>query len=174
MSQTIRVEIRPERSLKFPAICVHCGQPATEKMKIVKRIGTVTRLIDVPLCSACHQNVSRQSWAEERWLRVGRLGTLVIAAIVVIVGYFLQPAEFPVWLRLLSSAIFATLVALGLRGIYRQRSAEVAHTEKKEIQKSAKMTNFSWRVTTFSFRRDDFTNRFIELNEEKLVPEKAN
>jgi hypothetical protein len=170
MSTTIRVKVRPDHRLKFPAICAHCGQPADENMKIFKRRGTITRMIHIPLCGDCHQMVSRKSWVEERWLRLGKVLTIGVAIAVLVAGNFLLPAFFPGWLRLISAVILSLLLALGLRGVYRQRSAELALPEKKEILGSARMTKFSWRVTTFVFSRSDFAKRFSELNKEKLMP----
>ncbi len=169
----VRVKVRPEHRLKFPSFCAHCGQPAIEYMKIAKRKGTTTRLIKIPICSDCFQAVSRKTWAEERWLRLGKAVTIVVAIAILATGYVLLPAEFPGWFRLASAAILSLLIALGLRGIYKQRSADMAHPDKKAILGSAKMMNFSWRVTTFFFSRMDFTERFIELNKEKLMPGEA-
>jgi len=169
----VRVKVRPEHHLKFPAICAHCGQPATENMKIAKRKGTTTRLIKIPICSDCFQTVSRKTWAEERWLRLGKVVTIAVGIATLVAVYFLLPTEFPGWFSLASAAILSLLIALGLRGIYKQRSADMAHPEKKAILRSAKMLNFSWRVTTFVFSRNDFSERFSELNKEKLMPGKA-
>ena len=133
MSQSVRVKIRPENSLKFPAICVHCGQPAGERMRISKRKRSITRLIEVPVCTNCYQEINRRSWAEERWQRIGLLVTGATGTAVLALSFFLLPSELPVWLRLLASIILAGLVALGLRGIIKQRSAEMARPEKKAI-----------------------------------------
>ena len=169
MSQSVRVKIRPENSLKFPAICVHCGQPAGERMRISKRKRSITRLIEVPVCTNCYQEINRRSWAEERWQRIGLLVTGVTGTAVLALSFFLLPAELPVWLRLLAGIILAGLVALGLRGIIKQRSAEMARSEKKAILGAVRMVNFSWRATTFHFSREDFSEKFIKLNEQQLM-----
>lgn len=166
----IRVKVRPDHRLKFPAICAHCGRSATQDLKIAKRKGTTTRLIKIPICIECYQTVSRKTWAEERWLRLGKVATISVAILIMVAGYFLLPTEFPGWFRLISTAILSLLIALALRGIYRQRSADMVHPEKKAILASAKILNFSWRVTTFFFSRMDFAERFTELNEDKLMP----
>ena len=169
MSQSVRVKIRPENSLKFPRICVHCGQPAVERMRISKRKRSVTRLIEVPVCNDCYQEINRRSWAEERWQRIGLLVTGTVAVAVLALSFFLLPSELPVWLRLLAGIILAGLVALGLRGIIKQRSAEMARPEKKAILEAVRMVNFSWRATTFQFRRADFSEEFTKLNEQQLM-----
>jgi hypothetical protein len=169
MSQSVRVKIRPDNNLKFPGICVHCGQPAGERMTISKRKGSVTRLIEVPVCIDCFQEFNRRSWAEERWQRIGLLVTGATAIAVLALGFILLPSALPVWLRLLAGIILAGLVSLGLRGIFMQRSAEVARPEKKTVLEAAKMVNFSWRATTFHFSREDFSEQFSRLNEQQLM-----
>ena len=169
MSQSVRVKIRPENNLKFPGICVHCGKPAGERMTISKRMRSLTRLIEVPVCNACFQEINRRSWAEERWQRIGLLVTWATAVAVLALGFFLLPSVLPVWLRLLAGIILAGLVALGLRGIFKQRSAEVARPEKIAILEAAQMVNFSWRATTFHFSREDFSEQFSKLNEQQLM-----
>lgn len=169
----VRVKVRPEQRLRFPVICAHCGRAATENMKIGKRKGTTTRLIKIPVCSECYQTVTRKSWAEERWIRLGKVATIGVAFVILVTGFFLLPAEFPGWFRFSSAAILSLLIASGLRGIYLQRSAEMAHREKKAILRSAKITDFSWRITTFFFSRDDFSEHFTDLNQEKIMPGEA-
>ena len=169
MSQSVRVKIRPENNLKIPGICVHCGQPAVERMRISKRKRSITRLIDMPVCNDCYQEINRFSWAEERWQRIGLLVTGVAVVLVLALSFFLLPSEFPVWLRLLAGAIFAGLFGFGLRGIFRQRTTEVARPEKKAILEAVKIDSFSWRATTFHFRREDFSEQFRKLNEQQLM-----
>jgi hypothetical protein len=169
MSQSVRVKIRPENNLKFPGMCVHCGQPAGERMRISKRKRSITRLIDVPVCNDCYHEINRRSWAEERWQRIGLLVTGVAAIVVMALSFLLLPSELPVWLRVLAGAILAGLVAFGLQGIFKQRSAEVARPEKKAIFEAVRMVNFSWRATTFQFIREDISEQFSKLNEQQLM-----
>ncbi|HUS95031.1 MAG TPA: hypothetical protein VMZ24_07645 [Patescibacteria group bacterium] len=169
MSPSVKVKIRPENDLNFPGICVHCGQPAGECMRISKRKRSITRLIDVPVCTNCFQEINRRSWAEERWQRIGLLVTGAVGVTAILLGFFLLPSALPVWLRLLAGIILAGLVVLGLRGIFRQRSAEVARPEKLAILASARMDSFTWRATTFHFSREDFSEQFCQLNEQQLM-----
>jgi hypothetical protein len=46
---------------------------------------------------------------------------------------------------------------------------EAAKPEKKAILASAQMVEFSWRAATFEFENEDFSDGFLELNQEKLM-----
>lgn len=169
MSRKIKVKIKPGNKLSFPAECVHCSQPAVTNLEITRRKGRLTRLIQVPLCVDCAQEVARNSWAEERWLRLGRIITVAAAIVLFVASYFLLPSFLPVWLRLLFSAGLIVLVVVGLAGIFRQRREEAARPEKQAILNAAQMVDFSWRATTFEFKNEPFAERFQELNQSHLM-----
>ena len=169
MNNMVRVKIRPENNLKFPAVCCYCGQPSVERLKISKRKGNVTRLIDVPLCIACYQETTRRSWAEERWLRFGKVVTIVATLGILVISYFIVPTELPVWLRWFTVILLSTLVALGSWGIFKQRSTDKARPEKQAISKAVQMVSFSWRTTTFLFSRADYSEQFATLNQGQLT-----
>ncbi|MGH2537875.1 MAG: hypothetical protein ACRDHL_10810, partial [Candidatus Promineifilaceae bacterium] len=69
--QRVKVKLRPGETLHFPAICVHCAEPAGERLTIHHRRGLLTRLIEVPVCAGCARQAARRSAEEER---LGRLG----------------------------------------------------------------------------------------------------
>lgn len=170
MSQLVKVKIRPEGNLKFAAICSNCGQPTDDSMAISRRKGTVTRIIDVPMCDNCLASASRRSWAEERLSLVGRLASVLFFIGFFVGGYIFLPEALQLWLRLLTAGILAMLVGIGIFGIFRQRSAEMARPEKKAVLSAVQIYDFSWRATTFRFRRKDVAGKFTELNQEHLMP----
>ena len=168
MSQ-VKIKARPNRSVRFPGICVHCAQPAADWMGVRKRVGRVTRLIDVPLCRRCASELGRQSGEEERLQKVGRLvcGVLFLLALALIL--FLTPARLGFMLRLLIALLTASVLTTTVYLWYRRSYFQAARPEKKAIRNSASIANFSWRATTFEFSNETFAERFRDLNEALLM-----
>lgn len=169
MGQLVKVKIRPGSSLPFPAICVNCSRVASERMRLRKRIGRLTRLIDVPLCQECYREVNRLSGDEERWLQLGRLGTFLVAILIFLPFTFLLAGTMPLWLNLLVSAVAAALAAIGAWTLFKKRAAARARPEKLVVLNSARMDTFSWRATTFAFENANFAERFMDLNRSLLM-----
>jgi hypothetical protein len=46
---------------------------------------------------------------------------------------------------------------------------KAALPEKQAVRGSAKVTNFSWRATTFEFTNETFAERFEAMNESVLM-----
>jgi hypothetical protein len=169
MSHTIKIEVRPYQTVRFPGICVHCGQPAAQTMTLRKRIGRVTRQVDVPLCTNCQREMNRQSGEEERldklgWLTAG--GTAVLALAVVLL---LTPAGMTLSLRLLTGVLLAVVLAEFIRQLFRRAQRQAMLPVKKAILQSANLTNFSWRAATFEFTNETFAERFEEMNQLLLM-----
>ncbi len=152
MTRRIKIKVRPQQTVSFPGICVHCSQPAPQTMTVRQRYGRITRLIDVPLCSRCAGELTRQSAEEERlqkmsWLLAGVLGLLGLAIALLVVG--------------------------GLAGTvlwgFRKPIANAALPEKQAIRQSVTIEAFSWRATTFAFENALFADRFRELNAPRLM-----
>lgn len=169
MTRRIKIKVRPQQTVSFPGICVHCSQPAPQTMTVRQRYGRITRLIDVPLCSRCAGELTRQSAEEERlqkmsWLLAGVLGLLGLA-----IALLVSPAALSFGLRLL----IALLVAGGLAGTvlwgFRKPIANAALPEKQAIRQSVTIEAFSWRATTFAFENALFADRFRELNAPRLM-----
>lgn len=164
----VKIKARREDIVRFPGICVHCTQPATERLSIRKRIGRVTRFIDVPLCTACAQVVSRRSAVEEQlqkavWLAVGIVGILLFA-----VGLLLTPSGMAFSLRLFIAGGVAAAAATAVWLLFRRAQAQAALPEKKAILSAARIETFSWRATTFTFENTTFAERFQTLNQSIL------
>jgi hypothetical protein len=169
MSQSVKVKVRPGHTLAFPAICVHCSRPASERMTLKKRRGRLTRLIDVPLCDQCAAELSRESGEEERLGRLGRFVAALAAIAILVLALVLLPGGMSLLLRLLIVVLLSLLAGLLVLAYFRRRSLAAAHQEKLDILASASLAHFSWRATTFHFDNDDFARRFASINQSQLM-----
>ena len=174
MSNTVKVKIRPGNSLEFPAICVHCSRPASDQMPLKKRRGRLTRLIDVPLCAQCAAELRRKSGEEERLGRLGRFVAILAGILAAVIGYLISPDGISLLLRSVVALVLGSITGLLVLTYFQRRSLAAAHAEKLAILASARMTNFSWRATTFDFDNDDFAQRFATINESRLMEAAGN
>ena len=165
----VKIKVRPQETVQFPGLCVHCGQPAPVAMPIRKRIGRTTRLIDVPLCLDCAQELRRQSADEERLQKIGRLVSAALFLLTLAVAILLTPASLAFLLRLLTGLLVAGAVTAVSLHFFRRATANAALPEKKAIRQSAQIATFSWRATTFNFENETFAERFKEINESLLM-----
>lgn len=138
-------------------------------MSVRKRRGQITRLIDVPICSACSHELQLKSGDEERWQRLGLLATVSGGLFFFVISLLLIPGVLPFWLRIIAALTTAILVGFGLSVLFKRKSLEAARPEKKAILDSVQMVNFSWRATTFEFDNETFARGFRELNESGLM-----
>lgn len=172
MSRAVRVKVRPGQPLRFPAQCVSCGVPAEPGLCLRRRIGRVTREVDVPLCAACQKEVQRLSFDEERWQKQGWLAAGLGFILLLLGLLFLLPAGFPFVYRFLFALGAGGLAAMGIGALFRQRRLRHARPEKQAILAAAQLTDFSWRAMTLAFADETFARRFAELNELIQVEEK--
>lgn len=169
MTRRIKIKVRPEQTIPFPGICVHCSQPAPETMMLKQRYGRITRLINLPLCSRCAGELNRHSADEERLQKISWLVSGVLFLLGLAITLLLTPAALSFGLRLLIAMLVGgALVAAVLWG-FRQPIANAALPEKQAIRQSVAIEDFSWRATTFTFENDLFADRFTELNEPRLM-----
>ena len=165
----IKIKVRPKQSIRFPGICVNCAQPAAAAMALRKRLGRITRTIEVPLCIACRREVDRQSAGEER---LGKLGYLAAGAIfLVAVGLvlLLTQAEIAFWIRLLVALSLGLVLGQLTLLLFQRAQRQAALPEKQAIRQSASIVTFSWRTTTFEFGNKTFAERFAALNDSLLM-----
>jgi len=165
----VKIKVRPQETVQFPGLCVHCGQPAPASMPIRKRIDRTTRLINVPLCLDCAQELRRQSADEERLQKIGRLVSATLFLLTLAVVILLTPVSLAFILRLLTGLLAAAGVTAVSLHLFRRAQANAARPEKKAIRQSAQIAAFSWRATTFNFENETFTERFKEINEPLLM-----
>ncbi|MFW5941226.1 MAG: HNH endonuclease [Chloroflexota bacterium] len=171
MARQIKVWVQAGEALRFPEVCVHCGQPAEEWLPLHHRRGHRTRTISAPLCAECHRELQRLSADEERWRQMGWLFGGLTLLVVWLVLAFLSPGWLSlVWRLLLSLSLAATAGAV-VFFYFRRASAQHARPEKKAILNAARLRDFSWRTTTLEFDDDSFAERFAALNEVRVVEE---
>lgn len=165
----VKIKVRPQQTVMFPGICVHCGQPAPETMRIHKRMSRITRIIDVPVCVTCAHQLRRKSLEEEQlsrlqWL-VGGLALLVTCVAVLIAW----PPVIVLWARLGIALLAALIVTAVIIAIFQRKIREAYLPEKQYVLNAATIENFSWRATTFAFKNEEFKRRFVELNASLLM-----
>lgn len=138
-------------------------------MALTRRNGRRTRSIDVPLCAACFRELQRESGQEERLHRLGRVASVVVFLLLAIPVFILFNGLLPLLASLFISLAVGSMAGLGVRIYFRRIRAEAARLEKKAILASTRMVEFSWRAATFEFENEEFSDRFEELNQEKLM-----
>lgn len=169
MSHPIKMKVRPNQPIQFPALCVYCAQPGTEKLELRKRIGRVTRWVNVPLCVQCAQVVQKRSGDEERWQKIGWLVTAVLALLLLSIGLLFTPAGLAFGIRLLLALAAAGLTSWVMLRLFRRVVNQAARPEKKAVLASAAIQTFSWRATTFTFTNETFIERLKYLNHHLLM-----
>ena len=168
MSQ-VKIKVRPKQTVKFPGICVHCGQTATEMMEVRKRQSRISRRIEVPVCMECASQLEKKSMEEERFGKLKFVISGVALVIVLLAFYLLQPPSLPGSLRWLMAFGGALLVTAVIYTFIQHKIQETYLPEKKAVLNAARIAAFSWRATTFEFENDTFSERFVEINEPLLM-----
>lgn len=169
MSYQVKLKVRPNQTVSFPGICVHCAQPASQRLLLHKRMGRVTRLIELPLCTACQKELHRTSADEERLQKIGGVVSGVLLLLTAVLTFLLLPSALAFLLRALTALLVGGSLAWGVWAVFTRARQQAALPTKKAILNSAKMTAFSWRATVFEFSNDIFTERFKRLNEPNLM-----
>ena len=169
MNHQVKVKVRPNQPVHFPPLCVHCAQPAAAEMGLRRRIGRVTRLVDVPVCHDCHYELRRRSAEEERLQKIGWLVSVVLFLLVEAIALLLTPAGLGLGLRLLLAALVGLIPASLVFWLFRRASARAELPSKQAIRQSAAIANFSWRATTFEFDNENFAEQFRAMNEARLM-----
>lgn len=169
MGRIVKIKVRPGGRVRFPGFCVHCSQPAAEVMAINRRSGRRTRSIDVPLCANCFRELRLESGEEERLHRLGRVASVGVSMAVAVLALLLLNVLLPLLIALFIALALGLAAGLGTRHYFRRKRLEAARPEKKAILASSQMVEFSWRAATFEFENEDFSDRFMELNQEKLM-----
>jgi hypothetical protein len=169
MTQTVKIKLRPGQAARFPGICVHCGHTAVAGMLLRRRIGRITRLLEVPVCAACHQELQQLSAEEERLHKLGRVTTAAVAAVAFVLLLILLPAGIAGLFRLLVALAAAAAPATAVYAYFKRAAQAAARPAKRAILESARMRRFSWRATTFEFANDSFARQFARLNESLLM-----
>lgn len=168
MSQQVKVKVKVGQVVRFPGVCVNCTNPAAHKMPLRKRIGRLTRLVDVPVCADCAAILKRQSGEEERLQKIGYVVMGLVFLITTGLIYLFLPPFSP-WLQFGAAVALGLVVASAVRVYFRRTALKAALPEKKAILDAARLANFSWRATTFEFANETFVERFVDLNENLVM-----
>lgn len=171
MAQQVKVEVQPGEALRFPNVCVNCGEGSTGWLPLRKRRGAVTREIKVPLCTDCQQHLGRLSGEEERWRKMGWLFGGLALVVGSVLFYFLWPGWLPLLLRILLALLAAGASGAAVLFAFRRASLQHARPEKLAVLKAASLGDFTWRTTTLEFEREAFAEAFKALNEERIFNE---
>ena len=125
--------------------------------------------MDAPLCADCYRELKRESGQEERLHRLGRVVSAAVMIVVMIPVLILLNGLLPLLVSLFIALVIGAMAGFGTTLYFRRIRAEAARPEKKAILASAQIVGFSWRATTFEFENDSFSDKFLELNQEKLM-----
>jgi hypothetical protein len=159
----ITLPVRPGETVRFPPLCVSCGQPAGENLTIRRRQGQTVYRLDVPICAECARWLQRRSAREESLVRIGWLA----AAVAALMGFtlvWLITGDMALWGRLAASLIAAALAA-GLAYWSFRRAAQAAELpEKRAVSQSAQITSFSWRDVTLMLASAALADQVVQLN----------
>jgi len=169
MDEFITLRVRPGETVRFPNLCVACGQPARERMSVRRRRGQVVRRFDAPLCAACARQLSRRSGQEERWLRLGWLVVVVGTAAVLLLSVALLPFA-ALWLRLALGAALALGIGLLLRRWIVRQAAAAELPETRAVRDAVRLVAFGPRAMTLALARPETAAAVRELNAGAVVP----
>lgn len=165
----VKIKVRPKQIVRFPAICVHCSRPAGATMTVRKRLSRITRLVAVPVCAHCAAQLSRKSGEEERLQKIDWLVSGAVFFLLCALGWLLIPDGLGGGLRLLIAAGVAFLLTAVVHTLFQNKIKDAYLPEKQAVLASARISDFSWRATTFLFENETFTERFTQINEPLLM-----
>lgn len=164
MGQEITLPIRPGQTVRFPALCVACGRPATESMTVRRRQGQTLYRLDVPLCADCLRLSRRRSGREETLRRAGWLAAVVGAGLAFGLVWLLG-GSLGTWGRVIA-ALIAAVVAGGLAWWGFRRTAQGAELpEARAVRDSAQISSFTWRDVTLMLADAGLADRVAAMNE---------
>lgn len=171
MDQQVVLRVRPGETVRFPALCVACGQPAREHIPLQKRRGQVTRRVEAPLCAECARQLARRSGQEERLLRLSWPAAIITAGLLAGLVFVLLPlASWP--LKLVVAAAIALAAGGFVRWALARRAAQAELPEKRAVIEAAQIVDYTWRDMTLSFVRADIAGQVRELNADALAGER--
>src|SRR5690606_8811416 len=139
-----------------------------------RRLGRVTREVDVPLCDDCQQEVRRLSGDEERRRKLGWLAAGLAFLIVFLVLFLLLPSGFPMALRLLLPLGLAALTAGALCTVFRRSSLHYVRPGEQASLGAGPLSGFSWRTMTLAFADEAYERQFADVNESPLIVDEPN
>ncbi|RMD52256.1 MAG: hypothetical protein D6835_02200 [Candidatus Thermofonsia bacterium] len=152
--------------VRFPAVCVYSGEPASARLPIAYRWGVRELVLDVPVSTAVYNLLQRRSYQEERWLRISWAAATLVG-VVVLAGVLLwlnAALAFRLFIGSVAALLAAVLVLAGFQPIIDRHMLP----EKADVYRAAKIVAFDGRSLTISFRNDAFAAQVRALNETLL------
>jgi hypothetical protein len=168
MEKQITLRVRPGETVRFPPLCVACGQPAGERLTLQKRRGQLTRRVDAPLCADCARQLARRSGQEERLLRLSWPAAGGVALLLGLLGLLVLPFD-AWWLRLLVGLVFGLVGGAVIRWALVRRAAAAELPERRAIREAARIVDFTWRDMTLALASGALVERLRELNPEYTI-----
>jgi hypothetical protein len=165
MSQQVTLRVRPGEKVRFPARCVVCERPATERQTLTKRRGQVLRRLDVPLCIDCARQWTRRSGEEERLRRAAQLGAAAVALLLFALAAVGLAGLSAWWLRLLVAAGIGLVGAWPVWQGLRRRAEAAALPETRAVREVARIADFTWRDLTLAFASEPIAAEVRAMNE---------
>jgi hypothetical protein len=160
--QEVTLPVRPGDTVRFPPLCVACGQPAAESLTIRRRQGQTLYRLDVPVCADCLRLSRRRSGRQETLLRAGWLAA-VVGAVLAFGLVWLISGSLGTWLRL-GAALIGAAVAAGLAYASFRRAAGAAELpEARAVREAAQIRSFTWGEVTLLLS-ETLADRVAALN----------
>lgn len=163
MSEQVIIKVRPGESIRFPGLCVNCGRPGRDRLRLAKRRGQVTRRVEAPLCAECARTLSRRSGREEQLLRLSWAAAVAAGLLPAFLAFVILPGGWP--LRLVAGAAVGLAGGAIVRRLIHRRATAEELPEKRAVREAARIVDFTWRDMTLAFVNDDIAGEVRALND---------
>lgn len=172
MTRQITLRVRPGETVRFPPLCVACGQPADERLTLQKRHGQITRRVDAPLCAECARHLARRSGEEERLVRLSLPAAVGVALLLTVLGLLVLPFDLW-WLRLLVGLVAGLAGGAIIREALMRRATAAELPERRAVREAARIVDFTWRDMTLAFADEEIAAQVMTLNPDSLLEEQS-
>lgn len=172
MTRQITLRVRPGETVRFPPLCVACGQPADERLTLQKRRGQITRRVDAPLCAECARRLARRSGEQERLVRLSLPAAVGVALLLTVLGLLVLPIN-PWWLQLLVGLVAGLAGGAIIREALMRRATAAELPERRAVREAARIVDFTWRDMTLAFADEEIAAQVMTLNPDSLPEEQS-